>query len=68
MKLAEEGDTGEVLARGHDGVADVLSYQAGAADYEDIFGGGHGWWRGVGLGVCRESGMRLRGGRAVTRY
>jgi hypothetical protein len=30
-----------VLARGDDGVADVFAYQAGAADYEDVLGGGH---------------------------
>jgi hypothetical protein len=37
----EESDALEVLARGDDGVADVFAYQAGATDYEDVFGDGH---------------------------
>jgi hypothetical protein len=42
-KLAEESNAIKVLARGNYGVADMFAYQAGTADYQNIFGGGHGW-------------------------
>jgi hypothetical protein len=45
LELAEESDAIKVLARSNDGVADMFAYQAGTADYQNVFGGGHGWWR-----------------------
>lgn len=42
LRLAEESNAIKVLARGDDGVADMFSYQAGTADYQNVFGGGHG--------------------------
>jgi hypothetical protein len=41
LRLAEESDAIKVLARGDDGIADMFAYQAGAADDQNVLGGGH---------------------------